>query len=170
MASYNRVILMGNLTRDPEMRHTASNTPVTKIGLAVNDRIKNRQTEQWEDRPNFFDCTAFGRTAELIQQYFQKGRPIFIEGKLRWDSWEDKQTGQKRSKVEVIIDNFQFVGGREEQGGGGGRSYGNSGGGGGGGYGNGRGNGGGGGGGNGGGGGQRYDTPHQPIDEEDIPF
>ncbi|MEM6748995.1 MAG: single-stranded DNA-binding protein [Planctomycetota bacterium] len=120
MASYNRVILMGNLTRDPEMRYTASNMPVVKIGLAVNDRVKNRQTDQWEERANFFDCTAFGRTAELVNQYFTKGRPIFIEGKLRWDSWEDKQSGAKRSKVEVIIDNFQFVGGREDGGQGGG--------------------------------------------------
>ncbi|MEM7681509.1 MAG: single-stranded DNA-binding protein [Planctomycetota bacterium] len=120
MASYNRVILMGNLTRDPELRYTASNMPVAKIGLAVNDRVKNRQTDQWEERANFFDCTAFGRTAELVNQYFTKGRPIFIEGKLRWDSWEDKQSGAKRSKVEVIIDNFQFVGGREDGTGGGG--------------------------------------------------
>ncbi len=179
MANYNRVILMGNLTRDPEMRYTASNMPVTKIGLAVNDRIKNRQTEQWESRPNFFDCTAFGRTAEVVNQYFKKGSSIFIEGKLRWDSWEDKQSGQKRSKVEVIIDNFEFVGGREDanQGGGGGGGYG----GGGGGrsnYGDSGGSGGrsdyGGGppaaGGGAGNASSYADPPHEPIEEDDIPF
>jgi len=125
MADFNKVILMGNLTRDPEIRYTSGNMPVVNIGLAVNDRVKNRQTDQWEERPNFFNCVAFGRTAEIINQYFKKGKPIFIDGQLRWDSWEDKQSGQKRSKVEVIINNFQFIdgGGDGQQGGGGGGGY-----------------------------------------------
>lgn len=172
MASYNRVILLGNLTRDPEMRYTANNTPIVKIGIAVNDRVKNRDSDQWEDRPNFFDCTAFGRVAELINQYFSKGKPIFIEGKLRWDSWEDRQSGQRRSKVEVIIDNFQFIAGRDDNGGNGGRSgggggrgdYNRGGGGGGGGYSN---------AGNGGGhDAGSYDSgpQHEPVSEDDIPF
>jgi len=109
MANFNKVILMGNLTRDPELRYLPNNTPVVQLGLAVNDRVRNRDTDQWEERPNFFDCTAFGRTAELLNQYLRKGRPVFIEGKLRWSSWEDKQSGQKRSKVEVVVDNFQFI-------------------------------------------------------------
>lgn len=124
MANFNKVMLMGNLTRDPELRYLPSNTPVVQLGLAVNDRVKNRETDQWEDRPNFIDCTAFGKTAELLNQYLRKGRPLFIEGKLRWSSWEDKQSGQKRSKLEVVIDNFQFIdskgGGDAGSGGGGG--------------------------------------------------
>lgn len=120
MANYNKVLLMGNLTRDPELRYLPSNMPVVQIGLAVNDRVKNRETDQWEDRPNFIDCTAFGKTAELLNQYLRKGRPVFIEGKLRWSSWEDKQSGQKRSKIDVVIESFQFV---DSKGGGGGEGH-----------------------------------------------
>ena len=104
--SFNRVILMGNLTRDPEIKTLPSGTQVAEIGLAVNDRIK--RGDQWEDYANFFDCTAFGRTAENLGRFFRKGRPILIEGKLRWRSWEDRNTGQKRSKVEVVIDTWNF--------------------------------------------------------------
>lgn len=114
MSSYNKVILMGNLTRDPELRFTASNTAVAKLGLAVNDRYKDKNTGEWVDKPNFIDCVAFGRTAEVINEHFAKGRSIFIEGKLSFSQWDDKQSGQKRSKLEVIIDQFEFVGGREE--------------------------------------------------------
>lgn len=122
-ANFNKVILMGNLTRDPEMRVLPSNMPVASFGLAVNDRFKNKQTDQWEERPNFIDCEAFGRTAENIGKFFSKGRPIFIEGKLRFDQWEDRQSGQKRSKLKVVVDTFQFVGGRDGGGGGGGGGY-----------------------------------------------
>ena len=119
-ANYNKVLLMGNLTRDPETRVLPSNMSVVNFGMAVNDRFKNKQTDQWEERPNFIDCEAFGRTAENIGKFFSKGKPIFIEGKLRLDQWEDRQTGQKRSKLKVVVDTFQFVGGREGGGGGGG--------------------------------------------------
>lgn len=119
MPSYNKVILMGHLTRDPEMRFLPSNLPVAQVGLAVNERWKNKQTEQWEERANFIDCEAFGRTAEVISQYFQKGKAILIEGKLRLDQWDDKQSGQKRSKLKVVIDSFEFVGGRDGDGAGG---------------------------------------------------
>ncbi|WP_428386487.1 single-stranded DNA-binding protein [Mucisphaera sp.] len=119
MPSFNRVILMGNLTRDPEMRMLPSNTPVCEIRLAVNERYKNSQTGELLDRANFVDCTAFGRTAENIGKFFAKGRPIMIEGKLRWEAWEDKQ-GNKRSKLKVVIDTFEFVGPRDGGGGGGG--------------------------------------------------
>lgn len=113
MSSYNKVILMGNLTRDPDLRFTASNTAVAKLGLAVNDRYKDRDGN-WQDKANFIDCVAFGRTAEVINEHFAKGRPILIEGKLSFSSWDDKQSGQKRSKLEVIIDSFEFVGDRGE--------------------------------------------------------
>ena len=120
MPSYNRVILMGNLTRDPELRHLPSNMAVTSIGLAVNDRWKDKQTGEWKDKANFIDCEAFGRTAEVINEYFRKGRPIMIEGKLRLDQWQD-QSGNNRSKLKVVIDSFEFVGGREDGPGGGGQ-------------------------------------------------
>lgn len=159
-ANFNKVILMGNLTRDPEMRVLPSNMPVASFGLAVNDRFKNKQTDQWEERPNFIDCEAFGRTAENIGKFFSKGKPIFIEGKLRLDQWEDRQSGQKRSKLKVVVDTFQFVGGREGGGGGGGGGYQQ------------------GGGNQGGAQGGGWDASpaatggghHEPVDEDDIPF
>lgn len=114
MPSFNKVILMGNLTRDPELRHTGANVAVVQIGLAVNERWKNKQTDQWEERVNFIDCEGWGRTAENINQHFDKGKPILIEGKLRMDQWDDKQTGQKRSKLKVVIDRFEFVGGQRD--------------------------------------------------------
>src|SRR4051794_11353453 len=122
MASYNRVLLMGNLTRDPQLKFLPSQTQVVEFGLAMNRRFK---TATGEDREEvcFVDCSAFGRTAEVINQYFTKGKPIFIEGRLKYDQWEDKQGGGKRSRLTVVVDNFQFVGGRDG-GGGGGRSEG----------------------------------------------
>ena len=124
MASFNKVLLMGNLTRDPQMKFLPSQTAVCEVGIACNHRYKTSTGEQREE-VLFVDCTAFGRTAEVINQYFQKGRPIFIEGRLKLDSWEDKNGGGKRSKHTVVIDNFQFVGGREDAdgGGGGGGNY-----------------------------------------------
>ena len=113
-ANYNKVLLMGNLTRDPETRVLPSNMSVVNFGMAVNDRFKNKQTDQWEERPNFIDCEAFGKTAENIAKFFSKGKPIFIEGKLRFEQWEDKQSGAKRSKLKVVCDTFQFVGGRDD--------------------------------------------------------
>ncbi|MEO0476724.1 MAG: single-stranded DNA-binding protein [Planctomycetota bacterium] len=163
MPSFNKVILMGNFTRDPELRYLPNNTAVCDMGLAVNDRFQNKATGQWEDRPNFVDCTAFGRTAENISKFFAKGRPIFIEGKLRFEQWEDRQSGQKRSKLKVVVDTWQFVDSKDgAPGGGGGAPSGSAG------YGNRQqaDNGGGGGGwDNGGGGGG-----HEAVDEDDIPF
>lgn len=118
MPSFNKVILMGNFTRDPELRFLPNNTAVCDMGLAVNDRFQNKSTGQWEDRPNFVDCTAFGRTAENISKFFAKGRPIFIEGKLRFEQWEDRTSGQKRSKLKVVVDNWQFVDSKDSAGGG----------------------------------------------------
>src|SRR3954449_3807365 len=127
MASYNKVILMGNLTRDPQMKYLPSQTAVVEFGLACNRKYKTQSGEQKEE-VTFVDCTAFGRTGEVINQYFTKGKPIFIEGRLKYDQWEDKQGGGKRSKITVVIENFQFVGGRDGGGAGGGGGGGNYGG------------------------------------------
>lgn len=112
MASYNKVLLMGNLTRDPELTYTPSQMPICKFGLAVSRKFKTRAGEDRED-VLFVDCTAFDKKAEVIHQYCTKGKPIFVEGQLKMDTWDDKTTGQKRSKLYVIVDNFQFVGGRD---------------------------------------------------------
>jgi len=119
MASYNKVILMGNLTRDPQMKYLPSQTAVVEFGLACNRRYKTQSGEQKEE-VTFVDCTAFGRTGEVINQYFTKGKPIFIEGRLKYDQWEDKQGGGKRHKLTVVSESFEFVGGRDGAGGGGG--------------------------------------------------
>ncbi len=116
MPSFNKVILMGNLTRDPELRFLPNNTPVLDIGLAVNDRRKNKQTNEWEDETQFVDCTAFGRNAENIDKHFSKGTPIFIEGSLKFEQWEDRQTGQKRSKLKVLIGQWKFIADKRKDG------------------------------------------------------
>ena len=100
--SINRVIISGNLTRDPELRSTQSGMDVMSFGVAVNDRRRNPQTNEWEDYPNFVDCTMFGNRARSLHQYLSKGTKVAIEGKLRWSQWE--REGQKRSKIEVIVD------------------------------------------------------------------
>lgn len=110
--SINRVNISGNLTRDPEMRHTASGMQVLSFGMAVNDRAKNPQTGEWEDRPNFIDCTMFGARAEAVSRYISKGSKVAIEGKLRWSQWE--KDGRKRSKIEVIVDEIEFMSRRED--------------------------------------------------------
>lgn len=107
MASFNKVMLMGNLTRDIELRHTSGNMAVANIGLAVNRRFKTQSGEQ-RDETTFIDCEAWGRTAEVMAQYLAKGRPVFIEGRLKLDSWQDQQ-GQNRSKLRVVVENFQFI-------------------------------------------------------------
>ena len=153
MASFNQVILLGNLTRDVELKHTPSNQAVANIGLAMNRQYQTRDGERREET-TFVDCEAWGRQAEVMAQYLSKGRPVFIQGRLKLDTWQDQQ-GQNRSKLKVVVENFQFVGGRDgggasgNDGGGGGRrefqpSAGN--------------------GGSGGGGG------HTAVPEDDIPF
>lgn len=112
--SINRVIISGNLTRDPEMRQTASGMPVMSFGIAVNDRRKNSQTGEWEDSPNFLDVTMFGSRCEKLAQYLTKGTKVAIEGKLRWSQWE--RGGEKRSKVEIIADDVEFMSRRESAG------------------------------------------------------
>jgi len=117
MASFNRVILMGNLTRDVELRYTPSGTPVTEIGLAVNDRRKS-QSGEWVEETTFVDITLWGRTAEVASEYLSKGSPILVEGRLKLDTWETE--GQKRSKLRVVGERMQMLGGRGGGGGGGG--------------------------------------------------
>ena len=105
--SINRVLISGNLTRDPELRQTGGGTQVLSFGVAVNDRRRNPQTGEWEDYPNFIDCTMFGARAEALSRYLSKGTKVAIEGKLRWSQWE--RDGQKRSKIEVIVDELEFM-------------------------------------------------------------
>lgn len=114
----NKVMLMGNLTRDVEVRHTGSNTAVGNFGLAVNRKYKTKDGDQKEE-VTFVDCEAWGRTAEVMGQYLAKGRPVLIEGRLKLDEWEDKKDGSKRSKLRVVVENFQFVDSGSGGGGGG---------------------------------------------------
>ncbi len=118
MANFNKVILIGNLTRDPELRYTPKGTAIAKLGLAVN-RTWKTETGETKEEVTFVDVDAFGRQAETIGQYLKKGRPILVEGRLKLDSWEDKQTGQKRNRLGVVLEAFQFLdsGGRASAGG-----------------------------------------------------
>ncbi|MEX0775598.1 MAG: single-stranded DNA-binding protein [Phycisphaeraceae bacterium] len=118
MPNLNKVFLMGNLTRDPELRYSQNNMAICKMGLAVNRRWRNQQGEQQEE-VTFVDCTAFGRTGEVINQYLKKGKPIFIEGRLHLDQWQDKD-GNKRSKLDVTVETFEFIDSRGVGDGGGG--------------------------------------------------
>lgn len=119
MANYNKVLLMGNITRDIEVRHLpTSNTAVAKIGIAVNRKWRDAAGELKEE-VTFVDCEAFGKTAENISKFFSKGKPIFLEGRLKLDTWKDKTDGSNRSKLKVVIDTFEFVESRAGGGGGG---------------------------------------------------
>ena len=120
MASFNKVILMGNLTRDPQVKRTPAGQAVTELGLAVNRTWWDKQANQKKEETTFVDVTLWGRDAEVAGEYLSKGRPVLIEGRLQLDSWEDKQTGQKRSKLRVVCERMQMLGGRGEGGGGGG--------------------------------------------------
>jgi single-strand DNA-binding protein len=115
MASYNKVILIGNLTRDPELRYTPKGAAIARLGLAVNRSYKTEAGDMVEE-VTFIDIDAWGKQAELIAQYLRKGNPLFVEGRLKLDQWDDKNSGQKVSKLRVVMENFQFVGGRAESG------------------------------------------------------
>jgi len=117
MASYNRVVLVGNLTRDPELRYISSGTAVTEIGLAVNDRRKN-QSGEWVDETQFIEITLWARTAEVASEYLSKGSSVLIEGRLKLDRWE--KDGEKHSKLRVVGEKMQMLGGRSGTAGGGG--------------------------------------------------
>jgi len=116
MASFNRVILMGNLTRDPELRYTPKGTAIAKLGLAVN-RVWRTETGETREEVTFVDIDSFGKQAETIAQYLKKGSPLLMEGRLRLDQWDDKQSGQKRSKLGVVLESFKFVGPARGEGG-----------------------------------------------------
>lgn len=120
MANLNRVLLIGNLTRDPELRVTPKGTAICQFGLAVNRSFKDG-AGQVREETTFVDVEAWGRQGEVISKYCSKGRALFVEGRLKLDQWEDKTTGQKRSRMSVVLENFQFIGGRgdNEPGGGG---------------------------------------------------
>lgn len=112
--SINRVNISGNLTRDPELRSLPSGTQVLSFGVAVNDRVRNQTTGNWEDRPNYVDCVVFGNRAEPLNRFLSKGSKVAIEGKLRWSQWQDKQTGSNRSKLEVVVDQVEFLSPRDQ--------------------------------------------------------
>ena len=125
MANLNKVMLIGNLTRDPEVKYTPKGSAVAEIGLAIN-RFYTLESGEKREETTFVDVTFFGRQAETIKQYCSKGKPLYVEGRLQLDTWDDKQTGQKRSKLRVQGENFQFLGSRQGgggEGGGGGEEY-----------------------------------------------
>ncbi len=109
MAGFNKVILVGNLTRDPELRYTPKGVAIAKLGLAVN-RSWRTETGELKEEVTFIDIDAFSKSAETIAQYLKKGSPLLVEGRLRLDQWDDKQTGQKRSRLGVVLESFQFLG------------------------------------------------------------
>ncbi len=117
MPNLNKVMLMGNLTRDPEIKYTPKGTAIANFGIAIN-RVFTPEGGERREEVTFIDLEAFGRTAEVIGEYFKKGRPIFIEGRLKLDQWDDKTTGKKQSKLRVVVDSFEFLGSREGGGGG----------------------------------------------------
>jgi len=122
MASFNKVILVGNLTRDPEVRYTPGGTAVCDITLAVNAQWTDKRTNERKEEVSFIDVTLWGRTAEIAGEYLAKGRPVLVEGRLQQDKWDDKETGQKRSKLKVVADGMQLLGSRQDGGSGGGGS------------------------------------------------
>jgi single-strand DNA-binding protein len=115
--SINSVVIVGNLTRDPELRATPSGTSVCSLRVAVNDRVKDPNTGEWGDKPNYFDVDVFGGQGERCAQYLSRGRQVAVSGRLRWREWE-AQDGQKRQAVSIVADNVQFIGPREAAGGG----------------------------------------------------
>lgn len=126
MASFNKVILLGNLTRDPQVKYTPGGSAVAEIGLAVNRTWWDKASNSRKEETTFVDVTLWGRDAEVAGEYLAKGRPVLIEGRLQLDTWDDKQTGQKRSKLRVVAERMQMLGGRGEGGGGGGGGGGES--------------------------------------------
>ena len=118
MSSFNKVILLGNLTRDPQVRYTPGGTAVAELGLAVNRTWFDQKTNSRREETTFVDVTLWGRQAEVAGEYLAKGRQVLIEGRLQLDTWEDKESGQKRSKLKVVSENMKMVGGRGEGGGG----------------------------------------------------
>lgn len=117
-SNVNVVVITGNLTRDPELRHTGGGTAVCELRVAVNSRRKNGQTGDWEDKPNYFDVVVWGAQGENCANYLSKGRPVAVEGRLDWSEWEAKDGSGKRQKVQIIANSVQFLGSRDGSGGG----------------------------------------------------
>ncbi len=117
----NRVVLTGNLTRDPDLRSTPEGLSICKLGIAVNTRRKNNSTGMWDEKPNYFRVTVFGRQADSCSQFLRKGRAVAIDGRLEWSTWESD--GQKRESIDIIADTVQFLGGRDEAGNGNGNGF-----------------------------------------------
>jgi single-strand DNA-binding protein len=117
-SNVNVVVITGNLTRDPELRHTPGGTPVCKLRVAVNSRRKDGQSGEWVDKPNYFDVTVWGAQGENCSTYLEKGRPVAVEGRLDWREWEARDGGGKRQSVEIIANSVQFLGSRDGSGGG----------------------------------------------------
>jgi single-strand DNA-binding protein len=122
-SNINRVILTGNLTRDPELRNLPSGTAVCSLRLAVNTRRKDNASGDWVDKANYFDITVWGAQGENCAQYLAKGRPVAVDGRLEYREWEDRETGAKRNAVQIVADTVQFLGGREDGGGGNGNRF-----------------------------------------------
>ena len=116
MANLNRVLLIGNCTRDPELKSTVKGTPIAELGLAINRTLPPDEGGQRREETVFVDVTVWGRQAEVAQQYLRKGRGVFIEGRLHLETWDDKQTGQKRSKLKVVCEHLQLLGGKGQEG------------------------------------------------------
>ena len=127
-SNVNVVVITGNLTRDPELRHTGGGTAVCELRVAVNSRRKDGQTGEWVDKPNYFDVTVWGAQGENCATYLAKGRPVAIEGRLDWREWEAKEGGGKRQAVQIIANTVQFLGSRDGSGGGNGNGGGGNGG------------------------------------------
>ena len=120
MASFNKVILVGNVTRDPQVKYTTGGMAVTEVGLAVNYRSHDKQSNTWKENTTFVDVTLFGRTAEVAGEYLAKGKQVLIEGRLQLDTWDDRETGKKRQKLYVVGEKLEMLGSRADGGGGGG--------------------------------------------------
>ena len=123
--SVNKVILLGNVGRDPEIKFAASGTPIASFSLATSERFKDKSSGEWQDRTEWHSLTAFGKVAEIIRDYVKKGAKLYVEGSLRTSSWEDKQSGQKRYKTEIVVNDISLLSGRDDSysGGGGGGGY-----------------------------------------------
>ncbi len=117
MPNLNKVFLMGRLTRDPELRYTPSGMAIAKLGLAVNRSWRSPESRELKEETTFIDVDAFGKQAETLGQYLKKGRPLYLEGRLKLDTWEDRQSGQKRSRLGVVLESFQFIDGGGRDGG-----------------------------------------------------
>lgn len=124
MASFNKVILMGNLTREPELRYTQGGTEVVEVGIATNRKWKDKQTGNVNEEVTFVDCTFWGRTAAILAEYCSKGSAVHVEGRLKLDQWEERETGAKRSKLKVVVDSLQLLPQGNRSGGNGGQSSG----------------------------------------------